>query len=424
MRRKTILKIILIILLIYISPIGGMLYFTHGKILYDAKKYEQSVSWFERSMKNSPRNKTSRYYYVLALSKLKPTYSVQEKIYKMSVSPLEDEAQKMARTQVLQLRQRLLENLENNYIYNAPATQGVLRWNIKSFPLKVYIENNSQIPSYFYDKIKQAFSLWEDNTNFIKFKFTDNKLGANIFVYFNPDYKADCPENKNCIYQIAKTEPDITTAGELKNMTITFNTKNPRGTAYNKNEVYQTAIHEIGHALGIMGHSDDTRDVMFGSNENIGELNHLGGDFLTERDLKTMILLYRLKPIICNTRDLFSETFYYAPLIIGSDEEVLKKKYKEWRLYIDNYPEMVSGYINMASVLIQWEKYDDALKYLDRAEKRAQNSDDNYLIEFQRANVYFNKKDKVKALEYAKKAQKQKSTEEIEKFIHEISNVK
>ena len=64
------------------------------------------------------------------------------------------------------------------------------------------------------------------------------------------------------------------------------------------------------------------------------------------------------------------------------------------------------------------------MKYLDRAEKRAQNSDDNYLIEFQRANVYFNKKDKVKALEYAKKAQKQKSTEEIEKFIHEISNVK
>ncbi len=48
--------------------------------MYEAGQYEQSIPVFEKSLFSDPKNLLARFNYVLALSKSKPTLSVQKKI--------------------------------------------------------------------------------------------------------------------------------------------------------------------------------------------------------------------------------------------------------------------------------------------------------------------------------------------------------
>ena len=50
-----------------------------------------------------------------------------------------------------------------------------------------------------------------------------------------------------------------------------------------KEEIYAVAVHEIGHALGIMGHSSDRNDIMYPNTNNIG-IHASARDFNTIRE--------------------------------------------------------------------------------------------------------------------------------------------
>jgi predicted Zn-dependent protease len=55
-------------------------------------------------------------------------------------------------------------------------------------------------------------------------------------------------------------------------------------------EIMRTCLHEVGHALGIDGHSADVNDVMYFSES----AKHMGT--LTRRDMVTIIRLYGRYP--------------------------------------------------------------------------------------------------------------------------------
>ena len=46
-------------------------------------------------------------------------------------------------------------------------------------------------------------------------------------------------------------------------MTITIYDKDANGSYFSDRQLYNTVLHEIGHALGIMGHSYSTDDLMY-----------------------------------------------------------------------------------------------------------------------------------------------------------------
>ena len=51
-------------------------------------------------------------------------------------------------------------------------------------------------------------------------------------------------------------------------------------------EIHETVLHEMGHALGLMGHSDDPNDIMFPS------VTHRTEKGLSDRDRRTLAALY------------------------------------------------------------------------------------------------------------------------------------
>ncbi|MCM1339372.1 MAG: matrixin family metalloprotease [Muribaculaceae bacterium] len=359
----------------------------------------------------------------MALSKAKPTYSVQKKLYEMATSPISDEAVKAAKVQASALRYRLLEGIDNNYIYNAAMGNDILRWDIKSFPLKVYIESDSALPDYYYPSIKTAFESWMERTNFVKFNIVDNPEGANILVYFKELPKDVC-SNGGCKYTVAYTEPDITKENVLRKMVLTFYKTNPMGEEFTPLEIYNTALHEIGHTLGIMGHSDNPSDIMFSSKDGLASTSvYAAYHSLAMRDLRTLALLYRLKPTISDTKDLSGENLYYPPLIIGGDEVRLQKKLSEYQKYIRQYPNIASGYINLATVYADFGDFVSASKYLLEAQRRAASDDERFLIAYNQAVLYFNVENYDAALEFAMKAKSIKSNQSVDELITDIENV-
>lgn len=420
-----ILLVLLIILMLYKSPFSGAYYYNKAKNLYLSGKYEESLPVFERSLFGNPKSLLTRFYYVLALSKSKPTYSVQKKLYEMGNSNIDDEAKKYARYQAVSLRYKLLEGLENNYIDNAAEGNDIVRWDIQSFPLKVYFENSDSVPVYYKANVDKALQQWTNRTNFVKFTEVSNKKDANIIIKFI-DLPKDICSGGVCRYTVAYTEPVVSNDGVLTGMNLTFYKTNPRNKLFSELEIYNTALHELGHTLGIMGHSNDVQDIMFASNEHntMYSMHKLDFQYLSKSDINTLVLLYRLAPTISNVKNLSSESFYYPPLIMGSNDARLQKKLQELKQYIINYPNFASGYINISSVYVDLGDFDSALEALDRAESLVKNDDERYLVTYNKAIVYYNSQDLDSALKYANKAKAIKSNQNVIDLISDINNLK
>ncbi len=396
-------------------------YFNKGKALYNQHQYDASIKFFERSLLANSNNSSARYYYALALSKGTPTYSNQESLYKMANSKTKDMAQSYAKSRLFALKERLIEGVEDNYIYSAVLNKDILRWNIESFPLKVYFEDAK--PAY-RENIKMAFDKWGKASGFLQFVEVFKPEESDIEIRFRNYDGPECT-SANCNYTVATTSNTTDKYHRLKKMIIKFYNENPFGEPFTNAEVYNTALHEIGHAIGIAGHSDNPADVMYAGNHKVTGVFDAYSDErfnLSKRDLNTVTLLYRIAPTITNTRGWYYENLYYAPLILGNDDEVLKKKLDEYQNYIDKYPNYCSGYINIATVYSSMGNHKKAQESLDKAFDLATNDDERYLIHYNRAVLYYNNQDYKAALSCAKEAKVFRDDETTNTLIKDIED--
>lgn len=431
MKKGIFSKIILLILICFIlyilwlkSPLCSSYFYSKGKDLYNKGLYNESVRVFERALSADPSNSASRFMYVQALSRSVPDYSVQESLYKMSKSETNDSARTYAKSYVVRLKSRLLEGLEDNYIYNAMLSKDIVHWNIESFPLKVYIEKANDVPEHYNKSVEDAFIHWMQVFSFIRFTRVNDEKGADIVLKYAP-YSGNNCQNGVCKHIVAVTYPVIDKHHRLVNMDMTIHKTNYAGENYSKDEIYNSTLHEIGHALGVMGHSDVSEDVMYSSSNS--KASYLFGlkksrRNFSKRDINTVKLLYRLAPTITNTKVWYNEDLYYAPLILGNDDEIIKNKLAEYRQYIEKYPNFASGYINISSLYSSLGEDAEAFKAIEKAEILARSQNEKYLVEYNRAVLYYNKQNFSKALEHAQKAKAIKSGAGIDSLIEDIEN--
>lgn len=419
-----IFLIVLVILMLYKSPFSGMYYYNAAKKMYDAGQYEKSIPIFEKSLFSDPKNLLARFNYVLALSKAKPTLSVQKKLYDMGNSKFEDEAKKYARFQAVSLRHKLLKGLEGNYIHNAMMGNDILRWDLNTFPLKFYIENPNTVPAYYVTEFKNALKQWTNRTNFVKFQEVSDAASANILIKFKNIPDDICTGNV-CPYVVAYTEPVVSGNKILQKMELNFYKTNPKMQNFSPREIYNTSLHEIGHTLGIMGHSDSPSDIMYSSSNGASLYAFYTSSlqYLSLQDLKTLALLYRIQPTITNTKNINSENLYYAPLILGSEDARLRKKIEEYTAYIRQYPNFAAGYINISSVYVDMGDFDSALAALDKALPLAKTTDEQFLIYYNKSIIYYNKQDKSAAFNFALKAKSIKDDANVTELISDIKKL-
>jgi predicted Zn-dependent protease len=171
----------------------------------------------------------------------------------------------------------------------------VQKWHVADFPIKVFVRKNVQLPE-FYDQfdqmVRDALNQWCRATdNIVKYKFVEDKETANLLF--------DYTERRE---QVSR-EHDPNLEGTADNRTrmkdlsidwsnITVLVKDVPGAAAFKKpyQIKKLLLHEIGHALGLHGHSPNPEDVMFPA------ATPATFTTLSKRDVNTIRVVYDLPP--------------------------------------------------------------------------------------------------------------------------------
>ena len=396
---------------------------------FEEKKYSEARDYFKKALVLDSKNEDYRYYYVQTLAKFKPTYEIQKEMFKFANDEYSDGAHVFAGIQVNAWKSNLLQLYGSNYIEQVPINSMILRWNISTFPLKIYIGamKNMNVPNYYMDVITRAFGQWTTSSGFLKFSFIDNPDNADILVLFD-ELPANSCDSNGCRYVVAFASPTV--KGEtLKRMTITVYDKDPNGNYFSDKELYNTVLHEIGHAMGIMGHSYSTNDLMYMGNQ-VGSTNppvikyRSEFQYISYQDVSTVRLLYNLGPDITNTSlsEVNFDKLIYPPIILGSSTTIMKRKLKEAQEYIKNAPDLANGYVDQG---IAYDALGDMKKAADSftmAYNKSKTDEDRYIALYNMAAMYLNKNKKELALQYAQQAQKIFDSEEIRELIGNIKH--
>jgi predicted Zn-dependent protease len=153
----------------------------------------------------------------------------------------------------------------------APDYAGRLRHHMAwaTFPLRVYFVRDANYSQTREEAALDGFDQWEEATNgVVRYERVSSASRAQITVRFNP--------RTNDGYTMTQFR-----RSRLRQAKISIGVR--RG-AYD--DILCIAAHEFGHALGIDGHSDDRRDLMYPV--------HWAGTRcrITPRDLNTLMSIY------------------------------------------------------------------------------------------------------------------------------------
>lgn len=184
------------------------------------------------------------------------------------------------------------ENIADDYFAFATGTQ-ITKWPASKMPLKVYIPSDQDcatIPHYhneFGAALKEAFATWQSKSKgAVSFTFVDAAANADIECAWSSDPSAlSSPAEGG----EAKVTTGVDGIRHVQIHVLTENQKVGIGEVP-LSQVKETCLHEIGHSLGISGHSPDPDDVMFHT--------ACGTKDLTERDINTLLHLYRSDVVV------------------------------------------------------------------------------------------------------------------------------
>ena len=249
---------------------------------------------------------------------------------------------------------------KDNYIKNAADTSGKISI-FKKSPILIYVPRGE-----YYDPITQAFVAYNNQfKGLLSFKATSSPEKSDIKIILTNNLSDD-NDGKNLLGVGAPRKYDKDgniLYSELKILNTDVFNKNEKPTLIS---VYNTALHEIGHCIGIKGHSSkDQNDVMY---------EHAGRDDKTlirgfsSRDIETIKLMYS------GREDLISKALENV-----KDEKLSENlKYAQTHNSSDSYLKVADSYYDMG-------QYDKAL---DAYRKALQLNPDNYRIYMSLAYCY------------------------------------
>ncbi len=139
---------------------------------------------------------------------------------------------------------------------------GTTKWNPTHSPIKVFVGNGNKVPGYkteYQGIMTDAFNNWAlASQDKIKFDFVTKPEGADIECVWTNDYSKVSSPAEGGEAQIQSGSNGI------EHVKIVILTADPTpDSPLSQNQVKAVCLHEIGHGLGLLGHSPDPTDIMF-----------------------------------------------------------------------------------------------------------------------------------------------------------------
>lgn len=402
--------VIALICALYFRHNAGDVFAKIGNYYYGKNNVEKAQAFYEKSFSLGYNDLETRERYVNSIINSPLTLESQQKLIGLAEGKNVDGASVKAKQFLYDLKREIHRKYPLNYIKQAPYNQKIIRWS--KLPITYTFKSVAGVPEEYIEEIRNAFLMWEKSGP-VMFNEVSNS-NANIVIDFVGNKAEDLDYGRK--YVVAYTTPSISLSS-LENMNIKFYLQDPEGNSFSRNQIYNTALHEIFHALGFMGHSYDHGNIMYLAKNN-KTLVEDARQVLTEADISTLTLLYKIKPDITNNGDLKSE--YQPYLVLGDDEEVNYSKAKEAKHYIYQAPTLPGGYIDLAESLVAQKKYAQAIRALEKALSLADTDDIRYIVYYNLAVSYYYINHTEMALDYASKAIRIKDSEELHFLLAEV----
>ena len=340
------------------SPVFAGVDYTAGMNAYNKGDYKFAKTLFLNALKKDYYDSNSRYMYCQILVKEK-NYAEAKRQYKiiLSNSPSSQagayaktglkqieayEAKQAAEKNKQQQAQQATKvtkpasadfaiSKEPDYVKN--AYRGGKKYLRPLGVTRVYIPYDSNFRSLMIN----AYSEWQSAIGSkVMFSFSGNKQdAADEVIFARGSVGSEVHQGGNCAYKI---NGDI-----LSGNTITINAYDKDGKALPKEYVYHVMLHEIGHSIGIMGHSTNPDDVMAQGATKV--ISHL-----SQRDKNTARLLY--------------QNYGKQP----TKEAVQEAKTQELTDISKRIPNDPSSLIDLGDEAMSAGKYLDAVNYYKKAE--------------------------------------------------------
>lgn len=178
----------------------------------------------------------------------------------------------------------------NDSHYMAEVTQmGHLIWPLERMPLKVFISDGAGTPGYqdyYPDFMRKAFNEWQGTSSGkVRWQEVASPEQADIVVSWTAEAKPKGPgveagETKSTIGVNRFTGQQNIIRAHISILTSLM------GRPFDDVDTYKTCLHEVGHAIGMEGHSSVASDIMYPI------LNKAQTPYLKERDINTIAELY------------------------------------------------------------------------------------------------------------------------------------
>ena len=372
----------LLLCAIYFHNNAASIYESCGNSYYKKGNTTRAIECYEKAFSLGNQKVKTRENYVNLLINSPMTIDAQEKLVNIAEDDIKDAAQSNAEYFLYNLKREIHNKYPLNYIKQAPYNQKIVHWG--NLPITYTFRNTGNAPDEIIKAIDSAFDEWELRSAHRIYFSKVHSSKADIIIEIRQN-----PENGNPQYGqkyvIANTTPSISN-NKLKCMNIKFNLRDPDNNMFKPNQIYNTALHEIFHALGFMGHSFDKKNIMYMSTNKAAELNNKKLE-LQKADVSTLELLYKIKPDITNADNLEYE--YVPYLVLGDSEEVNHSKIEEAKNYISKAPALPGGYIDLAESYVADKKYAEAIKCLEKALSLSNNNETKYIVYYNLAVSYF-----------------------------------
>ncbi len=252
------------------------------------------------------------------------------------------------------------QKVGENYIDSVLSYGSLERWNPNSFPLKVYISKSAEVPPEHIKELRNAFLKWQDTTGeFINFTFVDSAENANIVCSYPQNFYRACGSDESS--ETAKQYFTYDDEGHIQKSHIELTYQDCNGEVYAGDLVYAIALRQIGHALGLRGHSGSSqRKVLYYPNGESGSVR----PEINVADVNTLKLIYSVLPD--KTNEEFTEEQrkkLIRPEEVWGDKVERSASSEKAILYnIERSPDIPSLHIALANYYSEHGKYDEALE--------------------------------------------------------------
>lgn len=417
---KSILRVTTALIVVFIILfISKKVFIISAQHNFDSGKYEKSAKQYLFLLSLDPDEKAYKLKYADSLLNMPFNYHTQELICNFLELYPNDSFTYSLREKLRRFKSNMDNKIGPNYIDKVPYQDQILRWEDDAFPLKVHIDADNQ---EYIDIVKRAFNYWTYATgNFVSFIYVDKDQNANIIISVLDNAKSNCP-NGGCYYAAALTSPEVKN-NILQRMNMILYTKDPNGRPYSSDKLYRTTLHEIGHTLGIMGHSDNPQDLMYSSGQHADSIYFAEyRNAISRQDFNTLNYLYMIVPNVSNIpkNKHKTENKIHPNVILGTTKEIQERNIQNAISYIQNAPNLSIGYLELGNAYMQAEMYDKAMKTYKQGFDLSTDNQEKYLFVYNMSILCLKMGDRDKALEYALYAQKLNPTDEIAKYIHDI----